>query len=257
MQLKFIKALWGMEAMPIEAALDWVSQNGYSGFETVVDTARRAQGKHSLDLVLLAFAENADEVKRGIDEAVQLNAKLVNFQAGKDWFSFAQGCDLFEAALRYAEDCPIPVCFETHRGRILFSPTVTAEYLDRFPTLRLTADFSHWTCVCESMLSDQEAHLEKAIRAVGHVHARVGHEEGPQVPDPRAPQWHGHVQVFEGWWDRILQAAEQQGQETLFIDPEFGPPNYLWTDPRTGEPLADLLEVCNWMKNRLTKRWLA
>ncbi len=27
------------------------------------------------------------------------------------------------------------------------------------------------------------------IESTVHVHARVGYEQGPQVPDPRLPEW--------------------------------------------------------------------
>jgi hypothetical protein len=51
--------------------------------------------------------------------------------------------------------------------------------LRRIPSLTLTGDFSHFTCVHESMLADQPENVVACIAAVRHIHARVGFEEGP------------------------------------------------------------------------------
>jgi hypothetical protein len=70
-------------------------------------------------------------------------------------------------------------------------------------------------------------------------------------------QWNSYVERFEGWWDTLRDAAAARGQATLRVVPEFGPPNYLWTNPADGRPLADLFEVCTWMRDRLRTRWSA
>lgn len=41
----------------------------------------------------------------------------------------------------------------------------------------------------------------------------------------------------------------------LTINPEFGPVPYQPTDPHSGEPLADIWEVCLWMTRRFRARW--
>lgn len=47
----------------------------------------------------------------------------------------------------------VSVSHETHRGRALFNPFITAHLLNKFPTLYITADWSHWTVVCERLLA--------------------------------------------------------------------------------------------------------
>ena len=37
------------------------------------------------------------------------------------------------------------------------------------------------------------------------IHARVGYEEGPQVPDPAAPEYAGEVKCHMGWWEAIMK----------------------------------------------------
>ena len=41
----------------------------------------------------------------------------------------------------------------------MFTPRATVKSLKQFPELKITADFSHFTCVCESLLHDQEEDL--------------------------------------------------------------------------------------------------
>jgi sugar phosphate isomerase/epimerase len=256
MAVEFYKALWGMDGSLAEQ-LRQIKDARYDGFETAVPIASdgslaKAAGDAGLGYIGMLFLTDVDSLNKGIEAAQELGAKKINVHAGKDWWSYQQGCLFFEAALELIEASGATVCFETHRGRLLFDPSSTAAYLRKFPNLRLTADFSHWTCVCESMLGDQGESLELAISRTAHLHARVGHEEGPQVGDPRAPEWQGHVERFEAWWDAVREA---QGDQVLTVDPEFGPPNYMPTLPNTREPVADLWDVCLWMKDRLKARW--
>ena len=72
--------------------------------------------------------------------------------------------------------------------RLFLSPFPTYSYLTQFPELQINADFSHWCVVCESLLEDLDEILSLACARAIHVHGRVGYQEGPQVPDPRAPE---------------------------------------------------------------------
>ncbi len=105
------------------------------------------------------------------------------------------------------------------------------------------------------MLDDQMDAVRLAAERTVHLHARVGHEEGPQVPDPRSPQWGAYVDHFEAMWDLIYAAHADRGEPVLTIDPEFGPPNYLWTDPSNGRALADQEAVSTYVRDRLKSRW--
>ena len=59
----------------------------------------------------------------------------------------------------------------------------------KFLNLRVTFDVSHWCNVHESLLADQQETVDMTLQRVDHIHARIGHPEGPQVNDPRAPEW--------------------------------------------------------------------
>ena len=80
---------------------------------------------------------------------------------------------------------------ETHRGRYLCCPFATARLLGRVPSLRLTADLSHWVLKTERLLdAPEEARLLGACiaPAVDHLHARLGAPQLPQLSDPRDPR---------------------------------------------------------------------
>lgn len=149
----------------------------------------------------------------------------------------------FETALKTQAAIGLPVSHETHRGRLLFTPWDTAFYLRQFPDLRITADYSHWVNVCERLPDDQQAALTLANERAAHVHGRVGYEEGPQVPDPAAPEYGPQVAWHERQWQAI-KANRTAAGETLTFTPEYGPPPYLHTLPHTNVPVADLWKVC-------------
>lgn len=144
----------------------------------------------------------------------------------------------------------VPISHETHRLRYFGTPWQTRHILKLFPELRVTCDFSHWVCVCERLLPDLGETIALAARQCHHLHARAGFEEGPQVPDPSAPEYAAHLQAHEGWWDTIWQSQQARGLAESTLTPEFGPPPYLHTLLHTNVPVADLANVCDWMARR-------
>lgn len=108
--------------------------------------------------------------------------------------------------------------------------------------------------VHESDLSDQDSNVQAAIDRSIHVHARVGYAEGPQVPDPRAPEWQGHVERHVELWRRIIQARKGVDASFLTITPEFGPPDYMHTTPFSRAPVADAWEVNVYMHELLMEQ---
>ena len=84
---------------------------------------------------------------------------------------------------------------------------------------------------------------------------RVGYAEGPQVPDPSAPEYAPHLAAHEAWWEQIWQSQKQRGFTHSTLTPEFGPPPYLQTLPHTNVPVADLTVVCDWMAQRQRERF--
>ncbi|MEJ0103429.1 MAG: hypothetical protein WDO19_13130 [Bacteroidota bacterium] len=120
--------------------------------------------------------------------------------------------------------------------------------------MKLTFDVSHWCNVHESLLTDQEETVNLALERVEHIHARIGHSEGPQVNDPRAPEWDEAVKAHFAWWDKVIERKKKNGEQMTVLT-EFGPPTYMPTLPYTQQPLANQWEINVHMMKLLRKRY--
>jgi hypothetical protein len=263
MKLKIYKSLWGMTG-PLEQQFEQVRAAGYDGIESAAqEIAEPAKFQDLLrqfgfDYIALVYTEgqdHAEELRRRAGDAMQYQPSKIVAHSGRDTMSFGKTIRFFEQSLRIEEELGTPVAHETHRRRPLYSPMATLVLLRELPDLHINADFSHWCCVTESMLEDHAESLTMAARRAIHSHGRIGFENGPQVPDPRVPEWEDRVQKHETWWDQIIAAHLMRHEEILTFVPEFGPPTYMPTHPATGQPTADLWDVCLWSANRFRKQF--
>ena len=136
---------------------------------------------------------------------LSLSRLLINSHTGRDYFTLEQNLELINIAEEFSIKNDITIVHETHRGRIGYSPQMTAQIFAANKNFMITADFSHWVCVTESFLENFSGILFEAIERAKHIHARVGYEEGPQVTDPRAPEWKYATDHFLTWWDKIVE----------------------------------------------------
>jgi hypothetical protein len=194
------------------------------------------------------FAMHLEDVRIQVARAAQAEALFCTCLVGSDSWPLAKAVDFYGRALELGHQLGATLTFETHRSRPTFHPWATTELLRALPELRLTCDFSHWCVVCER-LPDEEAVLALVVAHARHVHARVGYAQGPQVPDPRAPEYEAELLAHESWWRRIARAVTERG-ELVTVTPEFGPDGYLQQAPFTQQPVADLAEINRWMAAR-------
>ena len=256
MKLLIIKALWGMTGS-LHEQVERVASAGYDGFELWPEQQAISRqdlmalaNQYNLKMIVGTSLQSQAEIEPKLKQLGEFQPLRINLHSGRDAMTRDEGCAFFEEALRVEETLGVPVGHETHRGRILFTPWDTAYYLSQFPALTLTADYSHWVNVCERLPEDQSDALMAANRAVVHIHGRVGYEEGPQVPDPSAPEYASQLAWHEAQWRQIKQIHEQNGRDMLTFTPEYGPPNYLHTLPHTNVPVADLWNICLWAAER-------
>jgi len=150
---------------------------------------------------------------------------------------------------------PMGVMLETHRSRSLFDPWRLPLRLQRFPRLRLTADLSHWCAVTERLMTPDLAPVQAMAGRVDHIHARVGHPQGPSVSHPFAPEWAEALDAHRRCWQLFLDQSVPSDQP-FTITPEFGPDGYMPQQPFSGEPLADVqainAEMASWLRSSLT-----
>jgi hypothetical protein len=205
---------------------------------------------HGQKLIVGALIFDHAKLEPVLNELAAYDPVRINLHSGRDNMSPGEASAFFEESLRIEAQIGVPVGHETHRGRIFFIPWATAEYLRQFDGLKITADYSHWVNVCERLPDDEADALALANCRAVHIHGRVGYEEGPQVPDPTAPEYAPHLAWHEQQWQQIRRCHEEAGAQVLTFTPEYGPPNYLHTLPHTNVPVADLWQVCLWGATR-------
>jgi hypothetical protein len=201
--------------------------------------------------------QHLDSLKEQLEECLDSQPLFFNAHSGSDAWSLTEAEDFYGAGLDLERRVGLAIAHETHRMRCFGNPWTTRAILGRFPSLKLTCDFSHWVCVTERLLEDCGEIIQTAAQHCHHLHARVGYEEGPQVPDPRAPEWARHLAAHEKWWELIRVSQQQRGMAVATVTPEFGPAPYLHTLPFTQAPVADLADICDWMARRLKNQHAA
>lgn len=264
MKIIFAKSKWEVWDENTESFLKRVKEDGYDATEFYLNEASESpeelcelHEKYNLKIIAQfltegnTFEEHLDSIDHLSEKALKCNPLLINCHPGKDFFTLDENTQILKKLCEIQKENGILVTAETHRGRATYSLIETVKFLRRIPELSLAADFSHWMVVHESNLLDQEENLNLAISRSRHIHARVGYEEGPQVPDPRAPEWKNHLENHMAIWRKIIKQNENNNHDFLTITPEFGPPNYLHIHPYTKEKVADPWELNMVMKEMI------
>jgi len=269
MELKIFAPGWGHEHLDQLAFLDKMRLAGYDGFDMWLpaDDTRRKElfnylQQHQMLIVVQQHQAAGDTFNQfktaflnNLHNCAEASPLRINSHTGRDYFTFEQNLELFDIAFEFTAKTGIEVVHETHRKRALYSPGMASEYFKTLKDLRITADFSHWTCVTESMLEGFAPVVDEAIKRAAHIHSRVGFEQGPQVGHPGAPEWDYALQKFLGWWDKIAGLHQQQDSKYLTITTEFGPQPYMPSIPFTNEPVASQFEVNCFMKDLVRDRY--
>lgn len=269
MPIKFYAPLWG-NMLPFEEFCKNVKEAGYDGVEMDLPMEENEKrkvlyGLKDFDLELIAQyyqsfesdpSANLKAYNRYLEHLLAAAPVAVTCQTGKDYFTFKENEAHFKLAKKLSEASGIPITHETHRGKCLYSAPVASMYFQQIPDLRICLDISHWCNVHESLLEDQKEAVDLAISRTDHIHSRVGFAEGPQVTDPRAPEWSDALQAHLGWWDRVVQSHRNQ-DSLLKITTEFGPFPYMPSLPHTQMPVANQWEINVYMLDLLKNRYLS
>ena len=267
MSIKFYAPQWG-NALPFATFCQNVKAAGYDGVEMALpfDFAERQEiidtlNQHELELIGQYFQsfesdleEHAQNYEKYLRNLIAARPIFINCQTGKDFFTFDQNKRLFDVANRISAETGVKIIHETHRGKSLFAAHVCRDYLTKLPDLRICLDISHWCTVHESLLENQTEAVNVAIAHTDHIHSRVGHPEGPQVNDPRAPEWAATLDAHLTWWDNVVD-AHRTADKQLTITTEFGPATYMPVMPYTQLPIGNQWEINVYMMNLLKNRY--
>ena len=268
MIIKYFCPRWGSEDLPFEAFLKKVEDADYDGVEMSLPLEKEERefllkSTKDRDLLFVAqhwetasidFEVHKKEYRKRIENLASANPVLINSQTGKDFFTFEQNAELIAMAYEIAEKHGVKLVHETHRGKFSFAAHVTARFIRELPELRLGLDISHWCAVAESFLENQQENVELAISRTDHIHARVGYPCGPQIPDPRVPEWQEAVDIHLGWWQKIIDRNKKEGKEFFSITSEFGPYPYMTHLPFTQQAIASQWDINVYMMHLLREK---
>jgi len=273
MTLLIFKTLWGHRGS-IDDAVERACHQGFDGIEGQVPSGskdrelfRRKLTDAGLRFIAEIYtagnyvperqatpADHLASLRFQLGPSMECDPLFLTVIAGCDAWPVSESVDFFGRAMELADQSEATISFETHRSRSFFNPWTTREIVRQLPGLKLTCDFSHWCVVGERLVMDTEPDvLAFCAERAHHVHARVGYDQGPQVPHPVAPEFYAATEAHERWWTQIWQAQLRRGMPFTTITPEFGPDGYLQCQPFTREPVANLGEINEWMALRLRR----
>lgn len=271
MEHLFFCTRWGAEHLEWNDFAWRVKAAGYDGVESSLpeDPGKRelmlaALAEHELrfigvhwDTVTPDFAQHREEMTRRLKELANLQPLFITSHTGKDHFSFEQNIELLSLAEEISLSTGVSILHETHRGKFSFAAHTTRAYLEQLSWLNLTLDISHWYAVAESFLQDQTFALELALSRTRHIHSRVGFTQGPQVSDPRHPEWQEALQHHLTNWDNVVELLGQTQLKNITFTPEFGPFPYMSTETDPKKVFSAQWDINNYMKDLLKTRYHA
>ncbi|MEQ9461079.1 MAG: hypothetical protein RIG82_09025 [Phycisphaeraceae bacterium] len=259
MKLCIFRHTWGVTE-PLETCFARYKAKGYDGIECPsaeklphgVNTRqlRDLLDEVSFDCITPTFtagdtvADHVQSFREELDRVMPLRPIKIGCHSGLDRFPIKDAITMYQEFVKIESDLGITVGHETHRSRVFYNPWTTRTVLEAVPEIRLLCDYSHWVCVCERIPEEPEIFDLCSDRCV-HVHARIGYAEGPQVTDPDAPEFATERAAHETWWMQVWDKQRANGESFTTLTPEFGPPPYLHTLPRTQEPVGDLEDICD------------
>lgn len=266
MQLQIFKTLWGSNG-PIQRSISQAIASGFQGIEGPAPANSETQQQmlallkqHNLGYIAeittagtyvpdrqATLQQHLNSLDEKLGHSAALNPIFVSCLGGCDAWPEELSVEFFHRAIQLANSYKTKISFETHRSRSLFNPWVTQRIVKQLPEINLTVDFSHWCVVCERLMDTELDVINTIADNVQHIHARVGYEQGPQVPDPRAPEYKYALDAHQHWWEIIWQSQLKRDFTTTTLTPEFGPDGYLHELPFSKEPVADLWELNQWM----------
>ena len=177
MKALLFHTLWGWQGS-LEAASQYAQQSGFDGLEANLEhpcikgwRANEVQtllNQQNQPLIVeittgggytpsieLSPEHHLAELETKLEQACELAPLRINLITGSDCWPVAEQHRFLERCLQLLSHTPVPVSLETHRSRSLFNPWAIEDILKAHPSLRLTADVSHWCVLAERLMSPE------------------------------------------------------------------------------------------------------
>ncbi|MDM1047469.1 sugar phosphate isomerase/epimerase [Sphingobacterium hotanense] len=271
--IQFFYPRWGAEHTAWTAFLDRVKDAGYQGIEwypygeknkndyqQMLQSLQDRQLRYSIVFAVFGgakdFAHYLELLEEQLTELANLGEyglapEFISAQAGREYYTSEQILACLAVCSKVEQQTGISIYQETHRNKWTYGIHRIPAIKEQFPGLKLTLDISHWYCVSESYLEDQQDLLTSLLSDVCHVHTRVGHTQGSQISDVSNPLFEDIVKTHLTVWQQYISKQIQLGRKKLTFTTEFGPPPYLIT---SGDSVKDYEE--QWRQNLWIKKYL-
>ena len=275
MNIQFLCPRWGAEQIGWRQFLTEVKQAGYGGIEwfplgearndhLVLDLLEQLDLTFSIVMAVASpyrtFEHYILDLKKDLLDMANVGSEakrplFISAQTGREFFRSDQILQCLRVCSAIEKETGIPVLQETHRNKWSYGAHTVSPILQKVPDLKLTLDVSHWFCVSESYLEDQQDAINLAVTRAQHIHARVGHIEGAQVFDPALPEYAEALDAHLKIWDAWIAYQRSLGKDTVTITPEFGPQPYLTRAGRKIDLQKEQWRLNLWMKSLLEDRY--
>ncbi len=271
--VQFMYPRWGAEHISWNDFLDRVLLEGYQGIEwypygekEVLNFSNIFQALTDRDLQYsIVFAVFGDTpsfesyliaLEEQLVEMAQLGQyglapRFISAQVGREYYSQEQILACLTVCEKVEQLTGIPIYQETHRNKWTYAVHRIPSIKKAFPALKLTLDISHWYCVSESYLEDQQDQVFDLLPQVYHVHTRVGHTQGSQISDVSNPRNELALRKHLEVWQQYVNLQLSNGRRRFTFTTEFGPPPYLISSGNAEQDYEEQWRQNKWIKNYL------
>jgi len=271
----FYRTLWGVNLdfknlQSVREKLASFKKRGFNGVEIATgffpsehkETMKQLLGEvglkcitqiHTMGYPVQSFSvnEHFEDFKAKVEQALEWSPDVINSHTGRDDWSKEDNFELFEKIsnlehkLYHSSNVICKIVHETHRQRVLYSPSISYAIMKQFPYINFAADLSHWVVVngrlCdENTVANWKEILEILSKRTVLIHARVSTTENIQAIDPFSKDNTENRIFYETIWKQIYKNSDS---DIIYVDPEYGPYPYASVDANTDRPYIDVEEV--------------
>jgi hypothetical protein len=170
---------------------------------------------------------------------------VINSHTGRDDWSQSENLELFAKISEYEKSIKKEfnnISHETHRQRVMFNPMNAYVIMKNFPSVKYTADLSHWNVVNSRLCNEEtDPNWKEIINSLNKktilIHARVSSTEQIQVADPFSEENKDNREYYENIWKNIVKESDAK---VIHVDPEYGPAPYAILNPVNGNYLINV-----------------